>query len=103
MSRIVLEGKLLGETVTETFDFTSRLAAGETISSASVSATTYSGTDASPSLIVNGSASISGQTVTQSITGGVLGVTYDLVCTIATSLGQTLQLSAYLAVVPNDE
>jgi hypothetical protein len=32
-----------------------------------------------------------------------LGVTYELLCTITTSASQTLQLSAYLAVVPDLE
>lgn len=103
MSRIILEGKLLGETVLETFDFTSRLSAAETISTATVTASVYSGTDASPSSIVSGSATISGQTVTQLITAGTLGVIYSLLCTITTSLGQTCELAAYLAVVDDLE
>ena len=101
MSRIILEAKLSGETVIETFDFTSRLTIAETISTAVVTATVYSGTDASPSSIVSGSATISGKTVTQAITAGTLGVTYLLLCTITTSLSQTLSLSAFLPIVPN--
>ena len=101
MSRVVLEGKPVGETENVTFDFTSRLGTAETISTKSVSATVYSGTDASPSAIVNGSATSSGAVVTQSITAGTLGVTYLLVCTITTSLSQTLELSAFLVVVPD--
>lgn len=103
MSRIILPGKLLNETVIETFDFTSRLAASETISTAVTTAAVYSGTDASPSSIISGSATISGQKVTQKIVAGTLGVTYLLTCTITTSLGQTLILAAYLTIIPNDE
>lgn len=103
MSRVVLPPKLLGETVNEIFDFTSLLAVGETLSTASTTASVYSGTDASPSSIINGSASISGAKVTQSITGGTLGVLYELLCTVTTSASQTLSLSAYLAVAPNLE
>lgn len=103
MSRVIFEGKLSGETVIETFDFTSRLSTAETISTAAVTATVYSGTDASPSSIVSGSATISGQKVTQKITAGTLGVTYLLLCTITTSLSQTLLLSGYLVIVPNFE
>lgn len=101
--RTTFEGKLASETVILTFDFTSRLSAAETISSQSVTATVYSGTDASPSAIINGSASASGQKVTQSIIGGTLGVTYLLLCTIETSLSQTLQLAGYLTIVPDNE
>jgi hypothetical protein len=103
VSRIILEGKLSGETITTTFDFTSRLAASETISTATVTASVYSGTDSSPSSIVSGSATISGQKVTQKITAGTLGVVYKLICTITTSTSQTLILSAFLAVVPDLE
>ena len=97
---IILETKHSGETKTYSFSFISLLAAAETISTASVAATVYSGTDASPSAIVSGSSTISGQTVTQSITAGVVGVTYLLACTITTNLGQTLQLEGFLTVVP---
>ena len=99
MSRVVFEGKLLGETVTETFDFTSRLGATETLSTAVVTASVYSGTDASPSAIISGSPTISGKKVTQKVTTGTLGVTYELLCTVSTSLGQTLQLSGFLVII----
>lgn len=99
--RVEFSGKLLGETVILPFDFTSRLAAAETISTKVVTATVYSGTDSSPSSIINGSATSSGQIASQSITAGTLGVVYELLCTITTSLGQTLQLSGYLAIVPD--
>lgn len=101
MSRVILSSKLLGETSSASFDFTSRLAAAVTISTKVVAATTYSGTDASPSSIISGAAANSGQVVTQMITGGTLGVTYLLTCTITTSDSQTLQLVAFLTVVPN--
>lgn len=96
--RAILEPKLQGETKTYTFTFT--LAVGETISTQSVAASTFSGTDTSPASIVSGSATASGAVVSQKITGGTVGVLYDLLCTITTSAGQTLQQSAYLAVVP---
>lgn len=100
MSRLIFSGKCYGETIIETFDFTSRLALAETISTASVTAVTYSGTDASPSAIVSGSASISGTNVTQAITAGTEGVTYLLKCTVTTSASQTLVLEAFLVIVP---
>ena len=101
MYRITIPAKLSGETVIQTFDFTSRLTAAETISTASVAATVYSGTDASPSGVISGSSTIAGKTITQKLTAGTLGVTYLLVCTITTSLTQTLQLAAYLVVPPS--
>ena len=101
MSRITLPGKLSNETVNTTFDFTSRLAAGETISTAVTTASVWSGTDAAPSSLINGSASISGQKVIQSVTAGTLGVVYELLCTITTSASQTLALAAYLTITPD--
>lgn len=103
MSRVTLDGKLAGETVNEVFDFISKLATGETISTATVVASVYSGTDAAPSAIISGSASISGTKVTQLVTAGILGVMYKLLCTITTSAGQTLVLAAFLAIVPDTE
>ena len=100
-NRVIIPPKLAGTTYKQTFDFTSQLASSETISTKVVTAITYSGTDASPSAIINGSASVSGAIVTQSITGGVLGVIYELKCTITTNASQTLILTGYLAIVPD--
>jgi flagellar biosynthesis protein FliR len=99
-TRAHLDSKLAGETVVETFDFISRLGVSETISAQTVTASVYSGVDANPSALVSGSASASGTVVSQAITGGVTGVTYVLLCTITTSAGQTLQLSALLTILP---
>lgn len=81
------------------FDFTSNLAVGETISTQQVAATVYSGTDSNPSAIISGSASASGAVVSQKITAGTLGVVYTILCTITTSLGQTLTQAGYLAIL----
>ena len=96
--RTIFDPKLTGETRTLKFDFTSDLAVAETISTESVAASVYSGVDASPSSIVSGSASASGAIVSQTITAGVVGVVYELLCTITTSLSQTLQRVGLLAV-----
>ena len=92
-----------GEIKNLTFSFLSALAVAETISTQSVAATVFSGTDASPSDVVSGAASASGAVVTQTIdaTAAVAGVIYHLVCTITTSASQTLQAGGYLAIVPN--
>lgn len=93
---------MLGETKTYSFDFAGLLASGETISSATVVATVYSGTDAAPSSIISGSDSTSGSIVSQNITAGTLGVIYELLCTATTSAGQLLQIVGLLAVVPDE-
>ena len=93
--------KYAGATCSVVFDFTSDLASSETIDSAVVTCTEYSGTDASPSSMVSGADSTSGYLVSQLITGGVVGNVYELLCTITTSLGQTLTKPGFLAVIPD--
>lgn len=104
MSRPQFEPLLDGAVKKVTFDFLGDLAIGETLSTAAVTASVFSGTDASPSSLVSGSASISGTVVTQllsALAGGVLGVVYELLCTVTTSAGQTLKQAGYLSVVPD--
>lgn len=99
-NRVIFPGKYNGSTQTLTFDFTSLIASGETISTQSVAAVVYSGTDASPSAILSGSASHSGAIVSQNITAGTVGVTYLLTCTTTTSASQTLLLTGLLVIMP---
>jgi len=102
--RTVLAPKLLSDTRTYPFDFSSLLGSGESVSSATVVASVYSGTDSSPSSIINGASTIASPIVSQSITGGVLGTIYELKCkaiTTGLSVNQTLNISAYLAILPD--
>ena len=105
MSRITIPPILKGVKQNVPFDFSSLLAIGETLSTEVVTATVYSGTDATPSNIISGAASASGAIVTQLIdtTGanGVVGVLYELLAAVTTSAGQTLHLSGYLVVMPD--
>lgn len=100
-SRAIFDPGLVGAVQTVAFDFTSELAFGETISTQTVTATTYSGTDATPSALISGTASASGAVVSQKVAPLVLGVMYELLCTVTTSLGQTLKKSAFYAVSPD--
>lgn len=97
--RVDFSPKLLGEIYNVSFDFTSRLISGETLSTQIVAASVYSGTDASPSSLISGAASASGAVATQKITGGTVGVIYELKCTVTTSAGQTLVLVGLLPVI----
>ena len=99
--RSIFNAKISSTNFYAVFDFAQYLAVGETISSASVTATVYSGTDASPSSIISGGATSSGAQVTQTITGGVIGVTYILTCVITTSASKTFVLDGYLTVKAN--
>lgn len=99
MSMILMQYKGPTEYRRQTFDFISQLKPAETITSASVACTVWTGIDSSPQSMVSGSASISGTEVTQLIIGGIAGNIYRLNCTAITSLGQHLVLTGYLPVV----
>ena len=99
--RVVLSPKKIGESVFVPMDFISRLAVGETILSAIVACTVYSGTDPNPQNMIIGVAGVLGTVVEQEVGSGVLGTIYELLFTIKTSLGQTLELSGYFAVEPD--
>lgn len=101
MNRVTLPPKRQGETVNYEFDFLSQLGPTETISTKVTTASVFSGVDASPSSVINGAASNSGSVVTQSLTAGTVGVIYTIVCTVTTSLSQTIKLVGYLYVEPD--
>lgn len=97
--RVVLTAKRQGETVGYAVDFLSSLAPGETITSAVVTSLTYTGTDVIPNSIILGPATFQGSIVNQGIVGGVAGNIYSLLYKVHTSLGQVLEITAYLAVI----
>lgn len=96
----ILNPKLPDEDRKIEVDFSNDLAAGTTISTASVSATVYSGVDASPQSIVSGASTISGTRVTQKIIDGTAGTTYLLTYNITTSDSQVIQKQAFLTISP---
>jgi hypothetical protein len=71
------------------FDFSQVLSTGETLSTATCSVIVMNGTDPSPSAILAGSAVITGSKANQRVSGGVSEVTYRLLMTVTTSLGNT--------------
>ncbi len=74
------------EIIPLTFPFATLLN-GQTISSAVVAVTVYSGADGSPSAILSGAATVVGDKVRQNVTGGVLGVEYLIKVTVTTNTG----------------
>jgi hypothetical protein len=90
--------RIVGESLTRKFDFASQLAVGETLSGPSATATVYSGVDATPTAIVS-TVSASGSIVSVLEIGGVAGTIYTLVASVGTSLGNTLKMQGFSAVV----
>jgi hypothetical protein len=100
--KVVLPTKIFSETVIyRQFDFISLLYVGETITSATASAFLYSGSDPSPGSIISGSATVSGTVVSQMLTGGRPGTIYIVTVAAQTNIGETIELSGYLAVTAN--
>lgn len=97
--RTIWMPKKLGEVVTIPFNFVGDLAPGETLVTPTVTAVVYTGVDAAPANIRSGNPTIVGTTINQNIRNGVVGVVYGLLCHVTTSLGQTLEMSAYCAVI----
>jgi len=85
------------------FDFSQVLATGESLSTASCSVLVIDGTDASPSNLLSGGASIIGSKIYQQVHNGTAGVTYRLVATVTTSAGNTLVALGDLPVYSPDE
>lgn len=81
-----------------TFTFTPALDALETISTVSLAVTVKSGTDASPSALLDGAAAIVAGQVFQRVKTGVDGAIYLVKCLATLSSGRVLALAALLPV-----
>ena len=98
MNRITWEAKYADSTKSYVFDFTSQLGIGETISTAVLSAASFSA--ASGATITLGTRVISGPRVSVPVSAGTEGAVFLVRCEITTSDGQTLVQVAYLPVIP---
>lgn len=97
----ILEDMDVSETDTVRFDYSNTLAAGETLANtdpadAVVSVEVYSGVDATPSAIFDGSRQVSGSYVQQGIRGPQAGVVYLLRCRAKTSINRYLTRACYI-------
>lgn len=96
--KVTFPKKRAGELRACPFDFTSSLSAAVTLVSATCTASVYSGNDASPSALLSGSPTVSGNVATQLTTGGVSGTIYSLLCKGTLSDGQQLDIQGFLAI-----
>lgn len=81
------------------FDFSAYLDSGDTVSTVAWSVTVLVGTDASPSGILDGGATIVGAVASQFIADAIEGVTYILTARATTANGSLLELSGVLRCV----
>jgi hypothetical protein len=99
MATQVLQQKLTVEELTLEFDMLSRLAIGESVVGAIVTSSVYSGVDANPATMIDGSPSIANNVVSQQVRGGLPGVIYTISCSVRTSNNNVLVNEAKLAIL----
>ncbi len=100
-NRVTYNSVLVGEIAVLPTDFISKLQVGESILSAVATISVYSGIDSNPSAMLAGTPTVSGTVVNTLIAPTVVGCIYEVKILAVTSLGQTLVLTGYLAVVPD--
>lgn len=101
-NRCILESKLVTETKDYSIDMSSLLSTGEAVSAATVTAAVLLGTDPDILDLIDGVATVSQNVVTQSITGGVAGVTYCLRVSATTNQSNLLITLCDLVVLDSD-
>jgi len=96
---IILPLKDYREVLPLPVNFSDLLQFGESITGASVMASLFSGADPSPQNIVTGAAVITSNTVTQTISAGVVGTTYTLAFIVTTSNSHNYVKIGQLSVI----
>lgn len=103
MNHIIFEAKAIGETQPYVVNFSDRLQFGESINGAAVSVTVFSGTDPTPSSLISGTASYDAYgNVTQVLTGGIVGVIYNVAYIVTGTASHNYVKVGQLAIIAND-
>jgi len=103
MNQIIFDAKAAQELQPYTVNFSDRLQFGEVINGAAVSVSVFTGTDATPSAMISGTASYDAYgNVTQTLTGGVAGVIYNIVFAVTGTSSHNYVKVGQLAVIAND-
>lgn len=100
MNQLIFPAKAIGETQPYVVNFSDRLQFGESINGAAVAVSVFSGTDPSPSSMISGTASYDANgNVTQVLTGGLVGVIYNIVFIVTGTGSHNYVKVGQLAVV----
>lgn len=91
--------KLSGDEEIFTASFVGDLASSETIVSAVWGCDVVTGTDPASASMISGATTITGEKVSQMISGGVPRVSYLITCTATTSIGQVITKYCQFSVV----
>lgn len=100
---VIVPSKRTDDTIPVQFPFADQLEFGEVISGQAVTCVVFTGTDANPSEVLEGAPTTDGTTVTQIITGGVVGNIYQLVALVNTSNANIYSKSARVAIINEPE
>lgn len=104
MNQLTFPAKAVGETQPYVVNFSDRLQFGETINGAAVSISVFSGTDPSPSSMLSGTTSYDASgNVTQVLTGGVVGVIYNIVYVVTGTASHNYVKVGQLAVISDSD
>lgn len=99
MRKVLIPPKCASEIRRDAVDFTADLSAGQSLSSATVEVSVYSGVDVTPLVIVP---TISGRNVLLATSGGTVGVIYLVRVTAAIAASTLTPVVTYLlAVLPD--
>jgi len=98
-STFEVPSKYADSTVPLVVDFISQLIDGEALVAATTSASVFNGTDPAPEDILLGSPDLAQNVVTQTITGGLVGVTYTVQFNGTTNLDNELIINVYVSVI----
>lgn len=99
MSKVIFPSVQNGETKNLSFDYSSLLGVGESVSSAICVASVFSGVDSNPASLLSGSSTIAGNVITQAIIPRITGNIYQVSMEAVTSLSQTLFLEGFISVL----
>lgn len=104
MNQLTFPAKAVGETQPYVVNFSDRLQFGESINGAAVAISVFSGTDPTPNSLLSGVATYdSSGNVTQVLTGGVIGVVYNVVYTVTGTNSHNYVKVGQLAVLSNSD
>lgn len=104
MNQLTFPAKAVDETQPYVVNFSDRLQFGENINGAAVSVSVFSGTDPSPSSLLSGTATYdSSGNVTQVLTGGVVGVIYNVAYIVTGTASHNYVKVGQLAVLSDSD
>lgn len=104
MNQLTFLAKAVGETQPYVVNFSDRLQFGESINGAAVSVSVFSGTDPSPNSLLSGSATYdTSGNVTQVLTGGIVGVIYNITYLVTGTASHNYLKQGQLAIISNSD